>query len=162
MSPRENPSSPLPFQVGQLVRVVAIRKVGQIVRIPEGRSEAEVAVDGKVWKVAFDQLQQASAEERAAAEASVPRGNLPPRDAARVLDLHGMRVEDALEALDKFLDASVVSDLPSVRIIHGHGTGTLREAVRGFLTSHHHVASHHFSPPWEGGIAATTVVLKDK
>ena len=54
----------------------------------------------------------------------------PPRaEAARELVLVGARVEDALSRLDKFLDAALATGLDSVRIVHGYGTGALRDAV---------------------------------
>jgi DNA mismatch repair protein MutS2 len=72
------------------------------------------------------------------------------------LKLLGLRVEEALDAIDKFLDRAYLSRLPEVRIIHGFGTGKLRRAIGGFLTEHQHVASHAV----EGGV--TVVQLKDE
>jgi DNA mismatch repair protein MutS2 len=81
------------------------------------------------------------------------------REAPRELRLLGMTVDDALSELDRFLDAAALSGYPEVRVIHGHGTGRLRRAVREFLRSHVHVASHRPGKPQEGGDGATIVRL---
>ena len=49
------------------------------------------------------------------------------------LDLRGQRAEDALDALDRYLDSTVMAGLPFVRITHGKGTGKLRQAIREAL-----------------------------
>jgi DNA mismatch repair protein MutS2 len=56
--------------------------------------------------------------------------------AEREIDLRGTRVESALEQLDRFLDQAALGGLPSVRIVHGVGTGALRSALREHLAQH--------------------------
>ena len=80
-------------------------------------------------------------------------------DPARELMLLGKTVEEALEAVDRFLDRSVLDQAAEVRIIHGHGTGRLKAAVRKFLNGHTHVASHRPGGAGEGGDGATVVSL---
>mgnify|MGYP002066063649 CR=1 FL=1 len=58
----------------------------------------------------------------------------------RELKLIGKRIDEALEELDRFLDGALVSGHDEVRIVHGHGTGRLKSAVRRFLDSHGQVA----------------------
>jgi DNA mismatch repair protein MutS2 len=79
--------------------------------------------------------------------------------AAREINLIGLTVEEGMERLDKFLDEAFVSRLSEVRIIHGHGTGRLRTAVRELLGRHPHVASHRPGAPAEGGNGATVASL---
>jgi DNA mismatch repair protein MutS2 len=73
------------------------------------------------------------------------------------LDLRGMRVDEALDAVDKYLDDAVLSGLPRARIIHGRGTGALREAVRDQLRQDRRVASHRPGEAGEGGDGVTVV-----
>lgn len=83
------------------------------------------------------------------------------RDAAPdELKLIGLRVEEALERLDKFLDDAALAELSEVRIVHGHGSGRLRSAVRGFLRGHAQVAEQRAGRPGEGGDGATVVRLR--
>ncbi|MCC5875303.1 MAG: Smr/MutS family protein [Candidatus Sumerlaeia bacterium] len=75
------------------------------------------------------------------------------------LDLHGHRVEEALEKLDRFLDKALLSDYPWVRICHGTGTGRLYRAVHEFLKKHPSVKKYRFGTPEEGGGGMTIVEL---
>lgn len=73
------------------------------------------------------------------------------------LNLRGMRVEDGLSALDAYLDSAVLSGLPWVRIIHGHGTGAMKSAVRDALKHHPSVRRYRAGNQGEGGDGATVV-----
>ena len=75
------------------------------------------------------------------------------------LDLRGQRAEEALEALERYLDSATYAGLPFVRIIHGKGTGKLREAVRQALQGHPHVRSFEAGGENEGGDGVTVVKL---
>ncbi|MGI6539978.1 MAG: endonuclease MutS2 [Bacillota bacterium] len=73
------------------------------------------------------------------------------------LDLRGMRVEEALFAVDKYLDDAVLAGIQKARIIHGKGTGALRDAVTEQLGSDPRVASFRFGLAGEGGDGVTVV-----
>jgi DNA mismatch repair protein MutS2 len=68
--------------------------------------------------------------------------------------------EEALEAVDRFLDASILAGRDEVRIVHGHGTGRLRAAIRAHLQKHTLVAGKRAGAPNEGGDGATVVTLR--
>jgi DNA mismatch repair protein MutS2 len=69
-------------------------------------------------------------------------------------------VDEALASLEGYLDSAYLSGLPFVRLIHGKGTGRLREAVRQELQGHPHVSSFEAGLPNEGGEGVTVVKLK--
>jgi DNA mismatch repair protein MutS2 len=75
------------------------------------------------------------------------------------LDLRGRRAEDALDALDRYLDSAYLAGLLFVRIIHGKGTGRLRQAVREALSQHPHVRSFESGSEKEGGDGVTVAKL---
>ncbi len=75
------------------------------------------------------------------------------------LDLRGNRVEEALEKLDHYIDAAYLSGLPFARIIHGKGTGKLRQAVRDFLHHHALISKVEEAKPKEGGSGVTVIHL---
>ena len=75
------------------------------------------------------------------------------------LDLRGQRAEEALDMLDNYLEKAYMSGLPFVRIIHGKGTGKLRQEVRGMLKEHPHVASFEEGGEKEGGSGVTVAKL---
>jgi len=75
------------------------------------------------------------------------------------LHLRGMTVDEALYALDKYLDDAVLVGLSPVRIVHGKGTGTLRKEVAAYLKNHRNVKEYYIAPPTEGGLGVTIVHL---
>jgi DNA mismatch repair protein MutS2 len=75
------------------------------------------------------------------------------------LDLRGQRVEEALLEVDKYLDDAFLTGLPFVRIVHGKGTGTLRQAVRQQLHKHPLVNSYRSGEQGEGGSGVTVAYL---
>jgi len=75
------------------------------------------------------------------------------------LDLHCLTVDEALPRLDQYLYEAYVVGIPSVRVVHGKGTGTLRQVVREWLPRHHLVKSFRPAEPEEGGGGVTIVEL---
>ena len=73
------------------------------------------------------------------------------------LDLRGLRADEALDALDNYLDTAYLSGMPYVRIIHGKGTGKLRQVVRKALSQHPQVKSFEAGGDKEGGEGVTVV-----
>jgi DNA mismatch repair protein MutS2 len=86
-------------------------------------------------------------------------GDSLPVSPGMELDLRGQRGEDALEALDRYLDAAFITGLPFVRIIHGKGTGKLRDLIRSELTKNPNVKSFEPGGEKEGGEGVTVVKL---
>jgi DNA mismatch repair protein MutS2 len=82
-----------------------------------------------------------------------------PASPGMELDLRGKRADEALIELDRYLDAAFLSGMPFVRIIHGKGTGKLREAVRQALHQNPHVKSFEGGGEKEGGEGVTVAKL---
>jgi len=148
------------YSSGEWVEVRGMSRVGQIIEVDAARKEARINIRGVDWTVALDQLTRRDPPDGI----DTPPGpvievHTAPAEYGEEIDLHGMRVLDALDELDKFLDSAVVSRLESVKVIHGHGTGKLREAVRWYLESHPSVRDFHFGDPVHGGVGVTMVVL---
>ena len=76
------------------------------------------------------------------------------------LDLRGHRYEEAMHEVDQYLDSAVLAGYPSVTIIHGKGTGALRQGVTDMLSSDRRVDSFNYSPANAGGDGSTVVKLK--
>lgn len=76
------------------------------------------------------------------------------------INVIGMRVEEATERVDKYLDEAALANQTRVRIIHGHGTGALRKGLGGFLKSHPLVQRISFESEEHGGKAITVVELR--
>lgn len=76
------------------------------------------------------------------------------------LDLRGERYESALARVEKYIDDALLAGYPRVSIIHGKGTGALRQGVRDYLKNHRSVKSMRFGEASEGGTGVTVVELK--
>jgi len=76
------------------------------------------------------------------------------------INVIGQTTDEAVDAVDKFLDEASLASLSKVRIVHGHGTGALRRAIAELLKDHPHVARFIAAPQDQGGSGATVVELK--
>ncbi|MFW6193368.1 MAG: Smr/MutS family protein, partial [Gemmatimonadota bacterium] len=84
-------------------------------------------------------------------------GRRPRVEPRSEVHLRGLRVDEVESELLPYLDAAVVADLPRFRIVHGKGTGALRERVRQILASDPRVSGYRFGEPGEGGRGVTVV-----
>jgi DNA mismatch repair protein MutS2 len=85
-----------------------------------------------------------------------------PKNIPRELDLHHHHIDDALRIIDKYLDTAFIYQKSPIYLIHGHGTGKLRKAIREFLATHSQVESFSSAPPNKWGDAATKVILHSR
>ena len=74
--------------------------------------------------------------------------------------MRGVRVDDALRLVDAFLDRSFSEGKLQVTIVHGHGTGALRQALGGYLGTSPYVQAFRFGDEREGGNGATIVTIR--
>jgi len=132
------------------------------------RGKAEVKVRGKTFRCAADELIALAEEKKAPKKRPSSMGRRRRRaqqdvvlevEAPAELHLLGERVEEALKKVDDYLDQALLASRATVRIVHGHGTGRLKKAVREHLRGHPAVASHRPGKPNEGGDGATVVTL---
>jgi DNA mismatch repair protein MutS2 len=145
-------------------RIAAIEKGGRRGTLEAGGMRVTVDVDdlvpavGVATSVGGGRAMGGSARAEADSNAAALR-LARARSVASSLDLRGARVEEALEALDRYLDDASVAGLRSVTIIHGLGTGALRDAVRAAASAHPLVREARPGERGEGGDGATVVSL---
>jgi DNA mismatch repair protein MutS2 len=126
--------------------------------------DAEVDVRGKRLRTRVDELRVVTPA--AAVNAPPPRVrvsvDLQPREGSLTeLNVIGSHVDEAVARVEKFLDEALLSELKSVRIIHGYGTGQLRRAIAELLRSHAFVSHFAPAPDNQGGGGVTVVELKE-
>jgi len=145
--------------VGDFVEVETLGgKVGRVIEVRDG--DAVVAVG--VMKLALPR----SSLRRTSPEAAIPkvavavRGDLPDVRVPTEIDLRGMRVGEVEDLVMHAVDAAVRADLKSIRIIHGKGTGALRERVTEMLRKESRVTNFRLGAWNEGGAGVTVVELK--
>ena len=91
---------------------------------------------------------------------AIPMGDAPEREAAYEVDLRGMRADEAEAVVQAAIDNAVIAEQPHLAIIHGMGTGVLRDTVRSLLAADKRVASFDFAPRQQGGVGVTVAVLR--
>ena len=128
-------------------------------RLMEIRDGSGVVAFGAV-KMSFPMAALRRSRQQRAAEATVVlRGDMPDEYVPSEVDLRGMRVDELEDALYRALDAAVRADLRSLRIIHGKGTGALRQRVDEMLRKDTRVTSHRLGLWNEGGTGVTIAEL---
>jgi DNA mismatch repair protein MutS2 len=158
----EEPRLAGPLQVGDAVLVRSVNQRGELIGLSEARGEAEVQLGALKTRVPVTDLERLSRRQTHAAD-DRPALSLPVL-AERVapdlqLDLRGQKVEDVLPAVDQYLNDAYLSGMPFVRLLHGKGTGALRQAVRAQLAHHPLVRSYTAAANAEGGEGVTVATL---
>jgi DNA mismatch repair protein MutS2 len=146
-------------KVGDLVKLSPSGRKGKVVSVDPSKKRAKVQLGPVTVEVKLSQLtvveepQAAPKSERVVINAPKPARFFPE------LKLLGMRGEEALRALEKFLDEAKLVGVSRVRVIHGHGEGILKRLVREYLKESPYVKSFRPGKPEEGGDGATVVEL---
>ena len=143
------------LEVGDAVLVKSLGTQGEILSMD--KKEAEVAVGRLHTRVSLADLELVEREEEP--EESGPVRVKTAAAPKMELDMRGQRVEEGLASLESYLDSAIMAELPYVRIIHGKGTGRLREAVRDALRSNGRIQSWEEGKLEEGGAGVTVVKL---
>jgi DNA mismatch repair protein MutS2 len=148
--------------VGDTVYVRSMGQRGELLSAPDARGEAEVQVGSLKLRVNASDLDRLSKRQARANEtpSRIATPTRTPEEAPDLqLDLRGWRVEDALGEVETYLDNAALSGLSFVRLLHGKGTGALRQAIRQQLARNPLVKSFASAAPNDGGDGVTIVTL---
>ena len=155
---------------GQVVYVTSLRSLGTVLSIKGNR--VTVDINGLSATVKVSELQSTTREE----SNKIQRDNLKPQPKTRKraggsavqrqkevrteINILGQTVDEAVVSVGRFIDQAILGGINQVRIIHGKGTGALREGVHQYLRTLPQVAHFETAGYDEGGAGATNVVLK--
>jgi len=166
------PAGPVQWSVGARARSRAAGWEGRIVALERGGRRATIEVGGVRVSAATEELEPVAAggDERRggrarpaeAGEAAAGMAALRlerARTVASSLDVRGARVEEALELVERYLEDASLAGLERAVVIHGLGTGALRDAVRGAAAAHPLVRGVRPGERGEGGDGATIVTF---
>ena len=149
-------------KVGDEILVISYGQRGTLVKqLKDGRWEAQVGLikmtlEEKEFNLIKAEKEAAQPKKR---QVNVVKRSNTSGPRAR-LDLRGKRYEEAMQELDGFIDQALLNNMAQVDIIHGIGTGVIREGVTKYLRRNKHVKSFEYAPQNAGGSGATIVTFK--
>ncbi|MCQ2402990.1 MAG: endonuclease MutS2 [Lentisphaeria bacterium] len=162
VAPAVKPLQQKQLTVGKRIWVERLSSHGRILRIDGHRKELEVDVNGMTFTIKTREVFPELEPEKPKADSSVTvHMPLFQGQTSHEILLVGLRVEDAVDRLTQYLNDCVLANLNEVRVVHGFGTGRLREGIHQFLRKQPYVESFYLgSNPMEGGAGVTYVRLK--
>jgi len=149
------------FEIGSYVYYPENNSYGKIVELDKQRKIATVEINGIKFKLKTNLLQKSNPQEAEKNQISISSGYVSniKFDANTRLDIRGERVEVALRKVDEFINDAIMGNISMVTIIHGKGTGALRQAIQEYLRYHQSVVSFRDGDLVEGGTGVTIVQL---
>ena len=147
------------YKIGDIVKVLAVNRQGEIIDINK-KGLLTISMGGLKLNAKKSEVQFMHEKVPEKKETSNIRSLRKATKQSFELNIIGMRYEEAMIAVDKFIDNALVSNYSMVRIIHGMGTGVLRKGVRKLLDKNKYVKSYQDGGPNEGGLGATLVYFE--
>ncbi|MGZ4107293.1 MAG: endonuclease MutS2 [Tumebacillaceae bacterium] len=144
------------LQVGDHVSVVHLGQKGHIIEI-KGK-DVMVQIGSMKTKLKKDQLELLAPTPKPTR--TVVTRKEDPKHVSMELDLRGNNIEEGIIRVDKYIDDAILTGMSVVHIIHGKGTGVLRNGIQEYLKSHRYVKSFRYGGEYEGGNGVTVVTLK--
>ena len=163
--PKKQPNQPkLKVNVGDKVRVKKLGRFGEVTAIkPRGKTPLQILVGNMRMQAAYHEIdsvhpkQEISHLSTSVLDIQYSKSNTISSE----INIRGLLVKEALDLTDKYLDDAYLAGIPTVRILHGKGTGALRKAVHDELRGHPHVTKYQFAPLSQGGEGVTVVTFKE-
>jgi DNA mismatch repair protein MutS2 len=156
-----------PIRLGDKVRLRSLNTKGLVTSL--GEDELEIQVGNLRVRTRYSEVEAIENGSKSTPDGEQQKeiissgqvdSNLNAPSPGIELDLRGLRADDALDQVERYLDAAYLAGLPFVRIIHGKGTGKLRQSVREALQSHPHIKSFEAGAANEGGDGVTVAKLR--
>lgn len=157
---------PSDIHLGDTVRVLSLNLQGTVSSLPDAKGSLFVQMGilrSQVKLSDLELVEEAVITSKQFQKSST--GKIKMSKSASVsteINLIGMTVDEALAHLDKYLDDAYLAHLPSVRIVHGKGTGALRKAVQGLLKRNKYVKSYRLGEFGEGDAGVTIATFKQE
>jgi DNA mismatch repair protein MutS2 len=166
------PSEPIPIErlaVGDMVEIGGLGMTGTLLEIPQGKKRVRVKVgEGEVLATVSNLVGIAREPHEGLPQPTTVASPLHRNttstglglDEQTVVDVRGQAVDEALDQVVAALDRATLDGAPFLRVIHGHGTGRLKSALRDYLKSSPYVAEFRPGDRAEGGDGVTVAKLK--
>ena len=152
---------PKDIKLGESVRIISIDKFGEVETLPDDKGDLNIQVGIMSVRSNINDIERSESKEEVKVEKKTKSINkAKSKNISSEINLIGRTVDEGILLLDKYLDDAYLARLKEVRIIHGKGTGTLRDAVRKYLQNSKHVIEYREADYTEGGSGATVAVIK--
>jgi len=156
---KKTAKNPTPLKPGDEVMVLSLARQGELIeKIKNG--DWSVAMGSMKVNIKESDLQFIKSPAKKKQTKHKGHMSVQVNHASTKLDLRGQRYDDAMVMLDRYFDEILMSGYDTFTIIHGHGTGAIRNGVQKYLKSNKHVSEYRFGGQGEGGMGATVVKLK--
>ncbi len=151
--------------IGDVVMLKNLHQKVKVITLPDKNKRLTVDMGNMTMKVKTDELAVLDENYKESKKNVIPGMSFKKFELRRLsmsqeLDLRGYRVEEALDEVENYLDQASLANLTPVYIIHGHGTGALKQAVRDFLKTSPYVAKFRPGEDTEGGDGVSVVEIK--
>ncbi len=152
-------AAPKTVRVGENVEIVHLKTKGTVLAPPDGKGEVQIQAGIMKLKAHLSQLRIVEPPKEKASRVLSKTGAMA-RTVPLEADVRGMALDEALPAVDTYLDEATMAGLHEVSIIHGKGTGVLRMGIQRHLKKHMHVKNYRDGVYGEGEQGVTVVTLK--
>ena len=158
---REDLKAPERLKVGDRVRIEPFRSEGVLMKVETPLGRVEVSTDKGIVKVPFSHIVKIRDDEEEKGMMSGPSISTGEgsQETPSKVNIIGLTVDDAIPVVDKFIDRALLHGLEKIHIVHGIGTGRLRNAVGKYLKDHRGVKNFGPGDPMKGGGGVTVVEL---
>ena len=151
-------------QINDKLLLKELNQVVTLLGLPDKNGKVPVLMGNIKTQIKKDKLaafdKQYEKKQNTYKPSSLESFTLKKYSVSNTLDIRGYRVEDALDTLEGWLDEASLANISPVTVIHGHGTGALKSAVRDFLSTSPYVASFRAGNNTEGGDGVSIIDLK--
>lgn len=145
------------LEIGDEVRVRSLKQKGHII---EKLSKEEYLVNIGIMKVTIKASDLDKIPSKPVVESKqISRIKRSHEDVKMELDLRGMTIDEAIYDIEQYIDRAIIAGYPQVSLIHGKGTGALRQGVQAYIKNHPRVASYRYGESGEGGYGVTVIKL---
>lgn len=152
---------PKKLKVGETVEVLSLNQTGQVLSLPDESGNVSIQIGIMKVNVHISTLRRTASEERKRSHfKSKTIMSSKSQTIKNEIDLRGKNIEEAILELDKYLDDVYISGLKEVFVIHGKGTGALREGLQSYFRKHRTVKSFRIGKYGEGGAGVTVLEIK--
>lgn len=156
-------ASNTPITIGASVRIRSLRQIGEVLTLPNKSNQIQVQIGMAKMHVKcsdVEVLPNHTASTPTTLQSFHSSTSTKAKSIASEIHVIGSTVDEAIFVIDKYLDDAVLAGLPSIRIVHGKGSGKLRTGVHTFLKSHPHVKDFRLGTYGEGEMGVTIVTLQ--